>query len=322
MSSIAQQILDRAIELGNEKSDRANEAAQAAQTAAMGFVTLVAPVLQDPTPVPEPKVFIPTTASGVDAALFQSTYDLIINDLGTRFSNYYTTYFPVDGKLMQDVATWLSNAVTKGGSGINAVVEDQIWQRDRDRITRASLAAEDETRNDWSAKGFPAPPGAMFGAIEQLRRDRNFKINDQSRDRAIKTFEQEIENVQFAIKTAIDLRMRAIAAATDYIRALALAPQVATSMATASASAQANLINAATGYYGARLKASELVQVNRRQNADMKMRAGEKEVDGFISRMNLQANTAVAIAQSMGTQAASALNAVNGTAQLIQQIEA
>lgn len=319
--TIAEDILNRAIALGSSKSSEASTAASAATTAAQGFALLNAPLLSAPPAVVEPPVHIPMNATGVDSALFSATNDGIVQMLADKFAAFFTQYFPMEPALIRGVEDWLSRAINEGGTGINAAVENQLWQRDRDRLTRAASTSEQEATGFWAAKGFPLPPGAASAAVQQIRRDRDGKLAEASRDRAIKTFEQEIENVRFAITAAIDYRVRAIASAGDYIRVLALGPQLAVQLATSASNAQANLISAASSYYNARIKVAELKFTPDRLNAEMTLRAGEKTLDGFESSLRTKASTAVAIAQSLGQQAASALNAVNGTVQLIRQIE-
>lgn len=319
--SLATEILDRAIAVGTEKSNLANDAAEAAMLASLGYTTLSAPYVDTAISVVEPAVDIPTNATGVNSALYNSTYDQIMTDLSGRFAGFLTTFFPANAALMAGVEAWLENSIINGGSGINATVENQIWQRDRDRIVRASLASADEAVSQWAAKGFPLPPGAAVAAVAQIQRDRDQKIHDASRDRAIKSWEMEYENVKFAIQQAIDYRVKAVQAAGDYIRALALAPQVASGMATAAAGAQANLIGAASSFYNARIKVQEMKLEKDKTNATLTLQAGMKNADSFNARIQNQTNAAVSIATSMGSQAAAALNSVNGTSQLIQTIE-
>ncbi len=313
------EILDRAISLGTTKSNEASNAAAAATAAAQGYATLTPPTVRPVPVVVEPDVNIPANASGVDTALYNSTYDRIIQELSDQFAGFFTAYFPADTALLDSAQDWLSKAIKQGGSGINVSVEDKLWQRDRDRITRASLSAQEEATASWAAKGFPLPPGAAVAAVARIQRDAQLKIQDQSRDRAIKTFEQEIENVRFAIGQAIDLRVKALAAASDYIRALALAPQLAGTLAVSSASAQSNLISAASSFYGNRIKLAELKFTPDRMNAEMTLRAGEQNLTGFNQRLTTQATVAAGIAEGLGKQASAALNAVNGVAQKIVQ---
>lgn len=319
MATDVNAIIDRAVAIGNTKSTQASAAADSAMLAALGVTVLSAPSVTTDVSVVEPPVYIPPNATGVDTALFNSTYDKIANDLGGKFGAFFTTYFPLNTATMAAVDAWLYNAIVNGGSGVNKTVEDQIWQRDRDRITRAAMTAEQEATAAWAAKGFPLPAGAALAAVAQIRRDRDNKIYDASRDRAIKSWEMEYENVKFAIQQAIDYRVKAVSAAGDYLRTMALAPQLATQLSTSALNAQAALINAATGYYNSRIKVAELKLEKDRANAGMILDSGKTNVAGFNQRIQNQTNAAVSVATSLGQQASAALNAVSAVSQVIAQ---
>jgi hypothetical protein len=199
--------------------------------------------------VREPRVFIPTQASGVDVTLFDSIYARIIEDLADRHAQMLDTYFAVDPQMMAAAEEWIRRAIADGGSGINALVEARLWQRDRDRITVEASASTDEAMAQWSAKGYPLPPGAANATLQAIQRKRSADVAAVSRDTAIKAFETEIENVRFAVNAAIDYRTKALGAAGDYIRALASAPDVAARLSTQSADAQARLISAAGSFF-------------------------------------------------------------------------
>lgn len=315
----AEQILDRAIVIGNEKSTAAEELLDQAVTASLGYSFVTAPTLDATPAVVEPNVFIPTTASGVDQGLFNTTYQTIIDDLSTMYADFLTAYFPVGAGLMNAVEAWLQQAVA-GGTGVNPAVEQQMWQRERDRLTAAKNEAQAGVLASWAAKGFPLPPGAAAGAINALEVRHLQAVGDQARAVAIKAFETEIENVRFAIKQAVDYRSQAVQAAGDYIRALALGPQLATQIATASADAQSRLISSASSYYNARINVAQLAQQRNITQAELGMRAALDATDKAQARNELGVNAAVAAAQSLGQQAAAALNAVNATAQLIESV--
>lgn len=314
----AEEIVDRAIALGNEKAEKAEGLIDDAITASFGSSGVA--VLPTPaTPaVVEPPVNIPSNATGIDQALFNSTYDRIINDFSDKFAAFLVEFFPANAALISACEQWLTNAIASGGSGINAAVETQIWQRARDRITAESLAAQEEAVAAWAARGFPLPPGAAAAQVALLQQKRQVDLADVSRQVAIKAFETEIENVRFAIKTSIDYRVQAVSAAGDYIRALALAPQLATQIATAASDAQARLIGAASSYYNARINVAQLAQQRNLAITDLNLRAAMQSSENTVSYSRLRADTAMAGAQSLGQQAAAALNAVNATAQIIQ----
>lgn len=311
------QIIDRAILIGNEKAERAEELTDDAITASFGSSGVnVLPTPETPDIV-EPNVFIPSVATGIDSALFDSTYTRIIDDLSGKYASFLVEFFPLNGGLMAAVEQWLNDAIA-GGTGVNATVEAQLWQRDRDRITTESLAASDEAVNTWAARGYPMPPGAAIASVQAIARKRTADLNDQSRDVMVKSWDKEIDNVRFAIRTAIDYRSQSVQAAGDYIRAMALAPQLATQIATAASDAQARLIGAATGFYNARINVAQLAQEKNLRITDFNLRAASQSSSNTVNYSQLRAQTAIAAAGSLAQQAAAALNAVSATAQIIQ----
>lgn len=312
-----EEIFDRAIALGTEKAEQVNDLTDAAITATQGSAGVnVLPTPDTPT-IQEPNVFIPTVASGVDAALFSSTYDRIINDLSSKYAGFLTEFFPVNGGLMAAVEQWLNDAIA-GGTGVNATVENQIWQRDRDRLSTEAASATEETIAQWAARGFPLPPGAAIASVQAIARKRTADLNASSRDRAIEAWKMEIDNVRFAIGQAISYRSQAVQAAGDYIRAMALGPQLATQLATSASDAQARLIGAASSYYNARINVAQLAQEKNLRITDLNLRAALQTSSNAVNYSQLRAQTAISAANAMAQQAAAALNSVSTTVQLIQ----
>lgn len=270
--------------------------------------------------VREPNVNIPSRVSGMDTAVFDSMYGKIINDLSDKFAQFLTRYFPIRATLMPEVEAWLERAITAGGTGINAWVERQIWQRDRDRISAEASSASEEVMSRMAARGFPLPSGALNAGLISVQRKRSAGIAAVSRDAAIKAFETEVENVRFAVEQAIRYRTAAIAAAGDYIKALAVAPNIASSLSTQSADAQAKLISAAASFYNARTNAEEAGLRADIAREDFRHKA-EAFNSGMVSdRAKLQVQAAVSAAESIGQQAAAALNGLNSTAQLVESV--
>ena len=309
-------IIDRSIALGDQKAAQSEAYGGQAVNAATGKPEIRAPKIDSTSTPSAPNVAIPSRTSGVDTAVFESTYDRIIEDLSDRFADFFVRFFPINQNLITAVETWLQNAIN-GGTGVNPTVESKIWQRDRDRITSEFSAAQEESTAAWAAKGFPLPPGAAVANIADMARKRSEAIAASSRDAAIKAWEIEVENVRFAIAQAIDYRTKAIAAAGDYIRALSVAPNLASSLSTESSGAQARLISAAASFYNARISAAELAQRRNIAEAEIELKAAVASGDNATKYVMAKVDAAVGVAQSLGQQASAALNAVNATVQKI-----
>jgi hypothetical protein len=317
--SIVDTIISNAMLIAQNKSNFADAYTGVAIQQASGHSIISPGQISGDTPS-EPRVAIPTRVSGVDTTLFDSMYGQIIEDLSSRFHGFLTEFFPIRPGLMPAVEEWLERAITQGGTGINSTVERQIWQRDRDRITAEAASAMDEAVGGWAARGYPLPPGAANASVMSIQKKRMSDLAAVSRDAAIKAFETEVENVRFAIAQAIDYRTKAIAAAGDYIRALASAPDIASKMSTQSADAQARLISAAASYYGARIDAAKHATSIEMYNMDHQLKSALANQETDAKFTNMRTNAAVAAAESMGQQAAAALNGLNATAQLQESV--
>ena len=303
-------LIERIIAIGDLKAAQAEAYGGQAVNDAQGNVVIEAMVPSSAPSVAEPSVYVPYRASGIDLTVFDSKHRELIEDFSDRFADFLVEYFPRNDALIAAVDGWLLRAVN-GGTGINAVVEGQIWNRARDRIMTDSRTAMDDAIAAFAARGFPLPPGAANASIAAIQRKQSTDTAAISRDAAIKAFDTEIENVRFAVKTAIDYRVAAVQAAGDFIRALAFAPQIASALSTQSADAQARLIGAATGLYNARINEAEMIQRNNIAIASTRMQAKVESAQLNKGYVDTRARVAADVVQSLGQQASAALNAAS-----------
>ena len=97
------------------------------------------------------------------------------------------------------------NARIQGGTGILPAVEQQIWDRARDRETQIALAREQEVLRGAEALGFPLPSGVLAAQLQDARREYHDKLSGLSRDIAIKQAELEQANLKDSIQQALGL---------------------------------------------------------------------------------------------------------------------
>lgn len=97
------------------------------------------------------------------------------------------------------------NARIQGGTGLTPAVEQQIWDRGRDRETQLALAREQEVLRGAEALGFPLPSGVLAGQLADARREYHDKLSGLSRDIAIKQAELEQANMRESIQFALQL---------------------------------------------------------------------------------------------------------------------
>ena len=61
------------------------------------------------------------------------------------------------------------NARIQGGTGLVPAVEQQLWDRARDRETQVALAREQEVLRGAEALGFPLPSGVLSAQLQDMR---------------------------------------------------------------------------------------------------------------------------------------------------------
>lgn len=86
-----------------------------------------------------------------------------------------------------------------GGTGLPAAVEQAIFERGRARIDRATSKAVAELSDQWAARGFVAPPGALSAQRAAVVEDAQLQVGTLSRDVLVQATETEIENLRFSV---------------------------------------------------------------------------------------------------------------------------
>lgn len=231
------------------------------------------------------------------------------------FAKFIGDYFPRTD-WFDAAIDWCHKAIRDGGTGINANVEAQLWERDRARIRRKAGADRDKAMKEWAAKGFPQPPGALAMQIRLIDQTASDELSAQSRDIAIKSFETEVENVRFAVKELLDLRMKALDAALNYIRTLMLGPETAMKLATGLSGLQYELMRALTAMYTAQVSAlSPQIQLLI-ADAELRQKSAKANLDSDLAVIEAKVRAALAAAQMLGTQAAAGINAIGARASI------
>ena len=264
----------------------------------------------------EPAVFIPTNAEAASVAKMTELSDAVIDKLAGLFSGYMGEYFPNECGYLEKAQRWICDTIENGGTGIPSHVEDQIWQRDRSRVLEETNRARDDVFASFAARGFPVPPGAALHAIRLSQTEASNRIAQQSRDVAIKQAEIEIENIRFAVDKAINLYGTAVAAASDYVKALSVGPTSAMQIVPSITDSQSRLISAAGDYYRARIAVKELELKAHLPSAEFEQSARIKNGDWLMQMIRNKVDAAISAAQALSTQAAAALNGLHASTSL------
>lgn len=138
-------------------------------------------------------------------------------------SNYvFTEIIPAEGDLPNapgDTFTWseddygstiltaynqkLLDDITNGTSGLAEWVEAQFFDRLRNRVEEANLAQKQATYDEFAARGFDIPPGALAEIVYKIEKDAADRTAAAARETYIKQAELAVQQLQFAITSAI-----------------------------------------------------------------------------------------------------------------------
>lgn len=154
------------------------------------------PTLQDLDLPSAPDIVIPT-------------FDELLPDVSSvgappsNTFNFSEVFYTDD--LLTQTSVELLDRITNGGTGINATVEQAIFDRARNREDINSLRSSEQLIRDQAARGFNRPTGAMLAGLDYLAQETQGKIADLSREITIKQAELEQSNLQFALQTSVQL---------------------------------------------------------------------------------------------------------------------
>lgn len=311
---VVEWAFNNAWEIAQNKSTTSDSLFEAALTGAGSAPAISAAPFAFSPNVLEPLVTIPTDAQGASIAKFYELSEAVVTQLAGLFSGYMDKYFPDETPYLRETENWLVKALTEGGTGIDAAIEDQIWQRDRARLMREASKAEEEVMAVWAARRHPLPPGAATYQMLNIRRDVLDKTAESSRTHAVEAMKIEVDNTKFAVETSVKLYAAAAGAATDYVKALSVGPASGMQVLPSITDSQAKLIGAAGDYYRARIAVEELKLKAATVPAEMDQQSRIKNAELVMALIKERVDAAVAAAQSMGTQAASALNSLHAAA--------
>lgn len=236
----------------------------------------------------------------------------LISELATMYTGFLANNFPWDDEYAAAKA-WVSKALTQGGTGLSAFVEDQIWQRERDRLQDEALQGEEEVAAQWAARRYPLPPGAAAHQILLVRQNLRDNLAKSSREVAIKQAEMELENVRFALSTAIDVRKASIQASLDYMARMTFGYTFPAEKVVQSAQAAAALEQAMTSYYQAQLGLKELVLKNAMGVYEVQTQFVKDKAQIELGYLKEKVGAITNAMQAISVQAAATLNALHAS---------
>lgn len=223
----------------------------------------------------------PTLSLPVWAGVAPDGSSLVTPTTGLIWSEDY-----YDSDLLQGVTSRLTTMLL-GGTGLPAAIEQAIWDRGRAREDVIAKKATQEAYEEFAARGFALPSGALAGRVAEVWQKNREAGSTFSRDVAIKQAELEVENLKFTVSTGIQLEGQMMTYAGQYAaRAL--------DAAKATVQVAIDIFNAQVALYNARLQAyqteatvyKELIQA---ESLRLEQYRTEIEAQKLVGDINMQA---------------------------------
>jgi hypothetical protein len=310
-------IISNAIATASEYTDKVSDAADELMSETAGaWIDLPSTDADFDVSAVEPT--IPDTDDLL--LIYEANLEKIIALLSTQLASFFEKYYPLSSDAFDDSQAWLIDTITNGGTGINADVEAQVWQRSRERIVADTKRVKAGIATGYEAKAYTLASGSMLRKMEEADYEGLGRSGEASTTIAAKQIEIEIETVKFAIGKAIESRQIGLQAAADYIKAIATAVGDATTIAETIASAKAKMMTAAASWYGARLDRDKIILSSKLAEVDSnvdiyKLRKtnatdnSKVDVDALTAAADAYARTASATLSSLNTVVSEATNA-------------
>ncbi len=207
--------------------------------------TAIAPQLTETAPTGLDQVL--ASKYGAAAPQMISMINGYVDDMLTRYNPQYHTQMAA-----------LESQLTKylqGGTGLNAAVEDAIYERSRSKQSAEANRVRDAAWGDAAARGFTLPTGALMSAVQTARQAAADNNAASAREIVVMQAEMEQKNLQFAVTTSANLRTTLLNATFMYMQNLTSINSQALDYAKSVVNALVETYNTAVKAFAAKLDA-------------------------------------------------------------------
>lgn len=298
---------------GTKQTEYATKIANATS----GFLDVTAPptVSAGTASVPAitaPGVLIPASVDVSDIIdSFDSKYAELVQLLADKFVAFRTAYFPDEQNAYNAAEDWLQAAFAND-AGLPTAVHDQLLTDARDSILAEAAKATDEVMATFAARRFPLPPGASASAVLQIQGNAQAQMAEAARKVTI----MSVEQFRFLVTSTLDLRQKAMAAAVEYIKALASGPDMASRVIGIGYDAQSKLISAAADFYRADAGAKDVITKAGQFNVSTALEADVKNQMAELTLIDDKLKALLSEAQSVAQMTTALFNNLHAGASL------
>lgn len=278
------------------------------QSLSMPHVT--ADTITAPTPT-EPSMTIADTSPAAVYADFATQAATIVTVLVDKFTAFKATHFPDEAATYGAAEAWVYDAINNTStSAVPAAVKAAIIASAQASILKEKSRAVADAIEGWAGKRHPLPPGALTYQTMRLEQQALDNVSEAVRGAAIKDFDQTYDKIMSSVKLAMSNRQSALKAAQDYMVAMVQAETTGAQVTGAAYEAQTRMLNAAAGFYGARINASELALKLSQGSASISLDAAKANQQADIQPIDFRLKALMSEAQALATICAALTNNV------------
>lgn len=223
--------------------------------------------------------------------LFKGTYDSYWDN--PRVAIYNPAY--------QSAASWMSNVIVNGVTGIPTTLEQQIFNRATDRIRAEAAIARSAAQDRSGALGWDLPQPFVIAQGEAIEAAAQREIGKASVAIAEKQFDIQDANIRFAVEEANKIYLGMERNAIDYIGAWTALLNNLKDMVEIDPNVRANYINATANLYGQRIRKDQVQWMSLNDYHQRLQGDNQLKSSNILSQtdMVVKANTAAAEVQKM-----------------------
>ncbi|MDT8329181.1 MAG: hypothetical protein RQ750_17735, partial [Roseovarius sp.] len=250
------------------------------------------PAIDDPSFPPPPEYTLPPLPVLADIVI-PDPPEYSLPDFSARLPDAHLVVpemqfvfheIPYDSDLANELKTWMSYKVLRGGTGLGAAVEAAIWNRARDRQYDEEFQKQVEAEKYWSARGHEEPPGALRGRILELHNSILRGRENLSNDIMVEMARLAQANTQFAVSQAVAFETVLMDYANKVNQRAFEAAKVGVEMSIAIYNAQVAFYNAQLATYQA-----EAAVFESRVRAEIaKMEIFKAQIEGVKAIVDVQ----------------------------------
>lgn len=175
--------------------------------------TIALPAFDTVRPVNDTEA--PTDLQAQYVAAYNEAAPQFISRLQGQMDAWLTIYNPRFHTQLAAIEAQLT-AYLAGGTGLNATVEDAIYERSRAKQEAEARRVSDAAFDQMAGRGWTVPSASVAAGIRAARQAAADNNAMSAREIVVMQAEMEQKNLQFAVTTSLTLRNAALSAMLNY----------------------------------------------------------------------------------------------------------